>query len=336
MTIRVGINGFGSIGRRFFRIALNRPDIEVVAINDLTPPATSAHLLKYDSNFGVLDAEVSATEDAIVVNGNAVRVYAQKDPAQIPWRSHEVDVVIEATGRFTDKAAAQVHITGGGAKKVIISAPAKDEDITVVMGVNHEQYDPTQHHVISNASCTTNCLAPVAKVLHEKFGIVKGMMNTVHSYTNDQVMLDFPHKDLRRARAGALSIIPTTTGAAKAVALVLPELKGKLTGFSLRVPTPVVSVVDFTCELATKTTREEINAALKAAAEGPMKGILAYEEAELVSMDFKGNPHSSIVDAPSTLILDGDFVKVIAWYDNEWGYSTRLADLIGYIASKGL
>jgi glyceraldehyde 3-phosphate dehydrogenase len=336
MTVRVGINGFGSIGRRFFRIVMNRPDIEIVAINDLTPPATSAHLLKYDSNFGVLDAEVTATEDAIVVNGKPIRVYAQKDPAQIPWKSHEVDVVIESTGRFTEKAAAEVHITSGGAKKVIISAPAKNEDITIVMGVNEQKYDPKAHNVISNASCTTNCLAPVAKVLQEKFGIVKGMMNTVHSYTNDQVILDFPHKDLRRARAGAMSIIPTTTGAAKAVALVLPELKGKLTGFSLRVPTPVVSVVDFTAELATKTTKEEINAALKAAAEGELKGVLAYEEHELVSMDFKGNPNSSIVDAPSTLLLDGNLVKVIAWYDNEWGYSNRLADLVAYIASKGL
>ena len=336
MTIRVGINGFGSIGRRFFRIALNRKDIEVVAINDLTPPATSAHLLKYDSNFGTLDAEVTATEDSIVVNGKKIRVYASKDPAQIPWREHGVDIVIESTGKFTDKEAAQVHVTSGGAKKVIISAPAKNEDITIVMGVNHEKYDPKAHTVISNASCTTNCLAPVVKVLHEKFGIVKGMMNTIHSYTNDQVILDFPHKDLRRARAGALSIIPTTTGAAKAVALVLPELKGKLTGFSLRVPTPVVSVTDFTCEIATKTTKEEVNAALKAAAEGELKGILAYEEAELVSMDFKGNPNSSIVDAASTLVLDGNMVKVLAWYDNEWGYSNRLADLCAYIASKGL
>lgn len=336
MKVRVGINGFGSIGRRFFRIAMNRPDIEVVAINDLTPPATSAHLLKYDSNFGILNAEVSSTEDAIIVDGRAIRVYAQKDPAQIPWRDHEVDVVIESTGRFRDKETAQVHITSGGAKKVIISSPAKNEDVTIVMGVNEETYDPAKHHIISNASCTTNCLAPVAKVLYDKFGIVKGMMNTVHSYTNDQVILDFPHKDLRRARAGAMSIIPTTTGAAKAVALVIPELKGKLTGFSLRVPTPVVSVVDFTAELATKTTKEEINAALKAAAEGRMKGVLAYEEHELVSMDFKGNPNSSIVDAPSTLVLDGNLVKVIAWYDNEWGYSNRLADLTAYIASKGL
>ncbi|MGE5673853.1 MAG: type I glyceraldehyde-3-phosphate dehydrogenase [Mycobacterium leprae] len=336
MTIRVGINGFGSIGRRFFRIVLNRPDIEVVAINDLTPPATSAHLLKYDSNFGVLDAEVTATEDAIVVNGKTVKVYAQKDPAQIPWKNHNVDIVIESTGRFTDKEQAQVHITSGGAKKVLISAPAKNEDITIVMGVNEGKYDPKAHHVISNASCTTNCLAPVAKVLQDKFGIVKGMMNTVHSYTNDQVILDFPHKDLRRARAGAMSIIPTTTGAAKAVALVMPELKGKLTGFSLRVPTPVVSVVDFTAELATKTTVEEINAALKAAAEGAMKGVLAYSDEPLVSMDFKGNPNSSIVDGLSTLVLDGNMVKILSWYDNEWGYSNRLADLCAYIAAKGM
>jgi len=336
MTIRVGINGFGSIGRRFFRIILNRPDIEIVAINDLTPPSTSAHLLKYDSNFGVLDAKVESTENSIIVGGRAVRVYALKDPATIPWKDHDVDIVIESTGRFTDKAQAQVHITSGGAKKVIISAPAKNEDITIVMGVNEGKYDPAKHSVISNASCTTNCLAPVAKVLHEKFGIVKGMMNTIHSYTNDQVILDFPHKDLRRARAGAMSIIPTTTGAAKAVALVLPELKGKLTGFSLRVPTPVVSVVDFTAELATKTTVEEVNAALKAAAEGPLKGVLEFEEAPLVSTDFKGNPNSSIVDALSTLLLDGNLVKVISWYDNEWGYSSRLVDLVAFVAAKGL
>jgi glyceraldehyde 3-phosphate dehydrogenase len=336
MAIRVGINGFGSIGRRFFKIVMNRPDIEVVAINDLTPPATSAHLLKYDSNYGILDAEIKATDDTIVVNGHPVKVYAQKDPSQIPWRNHEVDIVIESTGRFTEKEAAMAHVRGGGAKKVIISAPAKNEDITIVMGVNEDKYDPKAHTVISNASCTTNCLAPVAKVLQDKFGIVKGMMMTVHSYTNDQVILDFPHKDLRRARAGALSIIPTTTGAAKAVALVLPELKGKLTGFSLRVPTPVVSVVDFTAQLKTQVTKEQVNEALKAAAEGPLKDVLAYEEDELVSVDFKGNPHSSIVDAPSTLVLDGDMVKVIAWYDNEWGYSNRLADLVAYVASKGL
>lgn len=336
MTLRIGINGFGSIGRRVLRIALNRPDVEVVAINDLTPPATSAHLLKYDSNYGILDAEVSATENSLIVNGKEIRVYSQKDPAQIPWKEHGVDIVMECTGRFRDKEQAEVHITSGGAKKVIISAPAKNEDITIVMGVNHDKYDPAKHHVISNASCTTNCLAPVVKVLHDKFGVVKGMMNTIHAYTNDQVILDFPHKDLRRARAAALSIIPTSTGAAKAVALVIPELKGKLTGFAMRVPTPVVSVVDFTAELATPTTAEEVNAALKAAAEGPMKGVLAYEEAPLVSTDFKGNPHSSIVDAPSTLVLEGNLVKVVAWYDNEWGYSNRMVDLAAYIAAKGL
>jgi len=335
MTVRVGINGFGSIGRRFFRIAMNRPGVEVVAINDLTPPSTSAHLLKYDSNYGILNADVSATEDSLVVNGKPIRVYSQRDPGQIPWKDHNVDIVIESTGRFTDKNLAQVHITNGGAKKVIISAPAKNEDITIVMGVNEEKYDPAQHNVISNASCTTNCLAPVVKVLHNKFGVLKGMMNTVHSYTNDQVILDFPHKDLRRARAGALSIIPTTTGAAKAVALVLPELKGKLTGFALRVPTPVVSVVDFTAVLARPTTKEEVNAALKEAAEGPMKGILGYSEEPLVSVDYKGNSNSSIVDALNTLV-DGEFVKVVAWYDNEWAYSTRLVDLVQYIASKGL
>jgi glyceraldehyde 3-phosphate dehydrogenase len=336
VTIRVGINGFGSIGRRFFRIVLNRPDIEVVAINDLTPPATSAHLLKYDSNFGRLEAEVTATENSLVVNGREIRVYAEKDPGAIPWKNHDVDIVVESTGRFTKKSDAEVHVTRGGAKKVIISAPASEEDITIVMGVNHEQYDPAKHTVVSNASCTTNCLAPVAKVLDEQFGIVKGMMNTIHSYTNDQVILDFPHKDLRRARAGALSIIPTSTGAAKAVALVLPQLKGKLAGFSLRVPTPVVSATDFTAEIRKSATAAEINAALKAAAEGPLKGILAYSDEPLVSIDYKGHPASSIVDGLSTLVLEGNMVKVLAWYDNEWGYSNRLADLVAYMASKGL
>lgn len=335
MAIRVGINGFGSIGRRFFRIALKRPDIEVVAVNDLTSPATLAHLLKYDSNYGILDAEVGAAEDGISVDGKFIRVYAEKDPAQIPWKDHQVDVVIESTGRFRERSQAELHVTAGGAKKVIISAPGKNEDLPVVMGVNHEQYDPAKHTVLSNASCTTNCLAPVVKVIHEKFGVVKGMMNTIHSYTNDQVVLDYPHKDLRRGRAAGLSIIPTTTGAAKAVAQVIPELKGKLTGISMRVPTPVVSVVDFTAELAVKTSAEDVNQALKDAAAGPLKGILAYEEAELVSMDYKGNPNSAIVDAASTLMLDGNLVKVIAWYDNEWGYSCRLADLTAFIASKG-
>ncbi|MGE5590815.1 MAG: type I glyceraldehyde-3-phosphate dehydrogenase [Bacillota bacterium] len=336
MAVRVGINGFGSIGRRFYRNAMQRKDIEVVAVNDLTTPATLAHLLKYDSNYGSLDAEVTSTENSIVVNGHEVRITAEKDPGLLKWGEMGVDVVIESTGRFTEKDKAIAHIEKGGAKKVIISAPAKGEDITIVLGVNEEKYDPKAHHIISNASCTTNCLAPVVKVVHQSFGVVKGMMNTVHSYTNDQVILDFPHKDLRRARAAGLSIIPTTTGAAKAVTLVLPELKGKLNGFSLRVPTPVVSVVDFTAELSRNTTAEEVNAALKAAAEGPMKGILGFETAPLVSMDYKGDPRSSIVDAPSTMVIEGNLVKVIAWYDNEWGYSNRLVDLVEYIASKGL
>jgi glyceraldehyde 3-phosphate dehydrogenase len=336
MTIRVGINGFGSIGRRFFRIVMNRPDIEVVAINDLTPPATSAHLLKYDSNFGVLEAEVTATEDSIVVNGRPIRVYAQKDPAQIPWKNHEVDVVIESTGRFTEKEAALVHVTSGGAKKVIISAPAKNEDITIVMGVNEDKYDPAKHTVISNASCTTNCLAPVAKVLQEKFGIVKGMMNTIHSYTNDQVILDFPHKDLRRARAAALNMIPTSTGAAKAIGLVMPQLKGKLDGYSMRVPTPDVSVVDFVAVLDRAATAEEVNAALKKASEGELKGILGYTEDPVVSSDMLHNPNSSIVDAGMTKVLDGNLLKVVSWYDNEWGYSCRVVDLIAFLVKKGL
>ncbi len=336
MAVRVGINGFGSIGRRFYRNAMKRKDIEIVAVNDLTTPATLAHLLKYDSNYGTLEAEVTSTENSIVVNGHEVKITAEKDPGLLKWGEMGVDVVIESTGRFTEKDKAMAHIEKGGAKKVIISAPAKGEDITIVLGVNEEKYDPKSHRIISNASCTTNCLAPVVKVLHQSFGVVKGMMNTVHSYTNDQVILDFPHKDLRRARAAGLSIIPTTTGAAKAVTLVLPELKGKLNGFSLRVPTPVVSVVDFTAEISKNTTAEEVNAALKAAADGPMKGVLGFETAPLVSMDYKGDPRSSIVDAPSTMVIEGNLVKVIAWYDNEWGYSNRLVDLVEYIAAKGL
>jgi len=336
MAVRVGINGFGSIGRRFYRNAMKRKDIEIVAVNDLTTPATLAHLLKYDSNYGTLEAEVTSTENSIVVNGHEVKITAEKDPGLLKWGEMGVDVVIESTGRFTEKDKAMAHIEKGGAKKVIISAPAKGEDITIVLGVNEEKYDPKSHRIISNASCTTNCLAPVVKVLHQSFGVVKGMMNTVHSYTNDQVILDFPHKDLRRARAAGLSIIPTTTGAAKAVTLVLPELKGKLNGFSLRVPTPVVSVVDFTAEISKNATAEEVNAALKAAADGPMKGVLGFETAPLVSMDYKGDPRSSIVDAPSTMVIEGNLVKVIAWYDNEWGYSNRLVDLVEYIAAKGL
>ncbi|MCG0237874.1 MAG: type I glyceraldehyde-3-phosphate dehydrogenase [Firmicutes bacterium] len=336
MTVRVGINGFGSIGRRVFRILMNRPDIEVVAINDLTAPATLAHLLKWDSNYGPLNAQVEAGEDYIAVNGRRVRVTAIKDPAQIPWKDAGVDVVVEATGKFTDATQARAHIDAGGAKRVIITAPAKNEDITIVMGVNHTAYDPAKHFVVSNASCTTNCLAPVAKVLHEKFGIVKGLMNTVHAYTNDQVTLDFPHRDLRRGRSAGQNIIPTTTGAAKAVALVLPDLKGKLNGFAMRVPVPVVSVVDLTAELSREVTVEEVNGALKAAAEGELKGILGYTEEPLVSSDFKGNPLSSIVDGLSTMVIGGNLVKVVAWYDNEWGYSNRVVDLIAYMAEKGL
>jgi len=337
MAIRVGINGFGRIGRNAFKAALSKysNDIEFVAINDLTDAATLAHLLKYDSCYGKFDGEVVAKDNSLVVNGKEIKILAEKDPANLPWKDLGVDIVIESTGLFTSRDKAEKHIQGG-AKKVIITAPAKNEDITVVMGVNEDKYDPANHHVISNASCTTNCLAPVAKVLHQKFGIRKGLMTTVHSYTNDQRILDLPHKDLRRARAAALSIIPTTTGAAKAVALVLPELKGKLNGFAMRVPTPTVSVVDLVAELEKPTTAEEINAALKEAAEGPMKGILGYEEEPLVSIDFKQDPRSSIVDALSTMVIEGNLAKVVAWYDNEWGYSNRVADLIMYIASKGL
>ncbi|NYE57316.1 ArsJ-associated glyceraldehyde-3-phosphate dehydrogenase [Carboxydothermus ferrireducens] len=335
MPVKVGINGFGRIGRNMFRAALNNPEIEIVAVNDLTDAATLAHLLKYDSVHGIFAADVEAKDDAIVVNGKEVKVYAEKDPANLPWKELGVEIVIESTGKFTKKADAVKHLEAG-AKKVIISAPATDEDITIVMGVNEDKYDPANHHVISNASCTTNCLAPVAKVLHEKFGIVKGLMTTVHSYTNDQRILDLPHKDLRRARAAATSIIPTTTGAAKAVALVLPELKGKLNGFAMRVPTPNVSVVDLVVELEKPATKEEINAALKEAAEGELKGILGYTELPLVSVDFNGNPLSSIVDGLSTMVIEGNMAKVIAWYDNEWGYSNRLVDLATYIAKKGL
>ncbi|MFZ5626783.1 MAG: type I glyceraldehyde-3-phosphate dehydrogenase [Bacillota bacterium] len=335
MTVRVGINGFGRIGRNVFRAALNKPEIEIVAINDLTDAKTLAHLLKYDSVHGILNAEVQAGDGEIIVNGKAIKVYAEKDPANLPWGDLGVDIVVESTGRFTNREDAAKHLQAG-AKKVIISAPAKNEDITIVMGVNQDKYDPANHHVVSNASCTTNCLAPFAKVIHEKFGIVRGLMTTVHSYTNDQQILDLPHKDLRRARAAAMSIIPTTTGAAKAVGLVLPELKGKLNGFAMRVPTPNVSVVDLVCELATEATADEINAALKAAAEGELKGILAYTEEPLVSRDFNGNSNSSIVDGLSTMVIDKKLAKIVSWYDNEWGYSCRVVDLALYIASKGL
>ena len=333
MGIRVGINGFGRIGRNVFRAAFAAGDIDFVAINDLTDATTLAHLLKYDSVHGRFPHDVRAKDDAIVVDGKEVKVLAQRNPGDLPWGDLGVDYVIESTGLFTDGDKAAAHLQAG-AKKVIISAPAKKEDITVVMGVNHEKYDPAKHHVISNASCTTNCLAPVAKVIHERFGISRGLMTTVHSYTNDQRVLDLPHKDLRRARAAGLNIIPTTTGAAVAVGLVLPELKGKLDGYSMRVPTPDVSVVDLVSELKAQTTAEELNRALREAAEGPLKGILAYTEDPVVSQDFLGDSHSAIVDASMTTVMDGNFAKVIAWYDNEWGYSCRVADLVRYIASR--
>jgi glyceraldehyde 3-phosphate dehydrogenase len=336
MAIKVGINGFGRIGRNVFRSALKDPNIEFVAVNDLTDPQTLAHLLKYDSVLGNLSNQVSAGPDSVTVDGKTIKVFKEKDPAALPWESVGAQVVVESTGRFTDGGDAKKHMRGS-VKKVIISAPAKNEDITVVLGVNHDKYDAAKHNIISNASCTTNCLAPVAKVIHEEFKIVSGTMTTIHSYTNDQVILDFPHKDVRRARAAAINMIPTTTGAAKALKLVLPELGGKLDGFSMRVPTPNVSVVDLVAWVEKKTTKEEVNAALKKASQsGPLKGYLGYEEQELVSSDFKGNSLSSIVDAPMTLVVGGNCVKVISWYDNEWGYSCRVRDLINYLASKGL
>ncbi len=333
MTTKVGINGFGRIGRNVFRAALNRSDIQIVAVNDLTDAETLAMLLEYDSVHGHLDADIRVDGNAIVVNGQRVEVLAERDPANLPWGKLGVEIVIESTGRFTNKEQAEAHITHGGAKKVIISAPAKNEDITIVMGVNDDKYDPQVHNVISNASCTTNCLAPVAKIIDEQFGIRHGLMTTVHSYTNDQQILDLPHKDLRRARAAALSIIPTSTGAARAVSLVLPQLKGKLNGMAMRVPTPNVSVVDLTVEVEKDVTAEAVNAALKQAAGGALSGILDYTEKPLVSRDFNGDPHSSIVDALSTMVVD-KMVKVIAWYDNEWGYSNRVVDLAAYVAKK--
>jgi len=336
VAVRIGINGFGSIGKRFFRIARSRPGVEVIAVNDITDAGTLAHLLKYDSNYGTLDADVSHTASSIVVDGKEIKVLAERDPSALPWGKLGVDVVVESTGRFVDKEKASLHINPAGAKRVIISAPGKNEDITIVMGVNHSKYDPANHRVISNASCTTNCLAPVAKVLNDKFQIEKGLMTTVHAYTNDQQVLDLPHKDLRRARAAAMSIIPTTTGAARAVALVLPELKGKLNGFALRVPVPVVSIVDLVCKVSREVTAEEVNAALKAAADGEMKGILGYSDEPLVSNDYKGTHYSSVVDALSTMVNGGDLVKVVAWYDNEWGYCERLVDLAEYVTSRGL
>ena len=335
MAVRVGINGFGRIGRNIMRAALGNRAVDFVAVNDLTNSATLAHLLKYDSVLGNLEADVKVTNDGISVDGDEFKVLSMKDPAQLPWKDLGVDVVFEATGLFTKRDDAAKHLTAG-AKKVIITAPAKGPDITMVLGVNEDKYDPSKHHIISNASCTTNCLAPVAKVIHECFGLRKGWMTTVHSYTNDQNLLDLPHKDLRRARAAALSIIPTTTGAATAVGEVLPELKGRLDGFAMRVPTPNVSVVDLNALVDRKTSAEEVNKAFKDAANGRLKGILAYSEAELVSVDFRRNPHSSIVDAPYTKVMDGDFVKVVAWYDNEWGYSTRCVDLLLKVIAKSL
>ena len=335
MAIKVGINGFGRIGRNLLRASLNTKEIEFVAANDITDAKTLAHLLKYDSILGNLDADVRAQGDIISVNGKPLKVLAVSDPSQLPWRDLGVDIVVESTGRFTEKDGASKHLSAG-AKKVIISAPAKNEDITIVLGVNEKSYDPKKHHVLSNASCTTNCLAPVAKVLLENFGIKRGLMTTIHSYTNDQKILDLPHKDLRRARAAALSMIPTTTGAAKAVSLVLPQLKGKLDGMAIRVPTPNVSVVDLVAELDKDTTAEEVNAAFKKAAEGELKGILQYCDEPLVSIDFNGNSNSYIVDALSTKVIEKKMVKVLAWYDNEWGYSCRVRDLILYIAGKGM
>lgn len=333
--VKVGINGFGRIGRNVFRAALNNPDVEIVAINDLTDVNTLAHLLKYDSTHGKLNATVEVSESGLVVDGKHIRVFAERDPGSLPWGEQGVEIVVESTGIFTAKEKAELHLKGG-AKKVIISAPAKNEDITVVMGVNEDKYDPSQHTIISNASCTTNCLAPFAKVLNDKFGIVKGMMTTVHSYTNDQQVLDLPHKDLRRARAAAENIIPSTTGAAKAVALVLPELKGKLNGMAMRVATPNVSVTDLVAELSQEVTVEEVNRVLQEAANGPLKGIMDYSEEPLVSSDYNGNPASSTIDALSTMVVGGNMVKVVSWYDNEWGYSNRVVDLAAYIAKKGL
>jgi glyceraldehyde 3-phosphate dehydrogenase len=335
MAIKVGINGFGRIGRNIMRAAMGSKDLDFVAVNDLTNAATLAHLLKYDSILGNLQADISASGDRIKVDGDEFQVLSVKDPAQLPWKDLGVDVVFESTGLFTNRDDAAKHIAAG-AKKVIVTAPAKKPDIMMVLGVNADAYDAGKHHIISNASCTTNCLAPIAKVLHDSFGLRKGWMTTVHSYTNDQQLLDLPHKDLRRARAAALSIIPTTTGAATAVGEVLPELKGRLDGIAMRVPTPNVSVVDLAAVLDKKTSAEEVNAAFKAAANGPLKGILQYEEAPLVSIDFRGNAHSSILDAPYTSVMDGDFVKVLAWYDNEWGYSSRCVDLLRFLVKKGL
>ena len=337
MATKIGINGFGRIGRQVLRIVQeqHRRDIEVVAVNDLTDTKTNAHLFKYDSSYGRYPGLVEASSDSITIDGNQVKILAERDPAKIPWQDYGVQVVIESTGLFTDPDKARAHFQGG-AKKIIISAPAKGDILTIVMGVNEKDYDPDKHNIISNASCTTNCIAPVIKVLNETFGITRGMMTTVHSYTNDQRLLDTQHKDLRRARAAALNIVPTSTGAARVVGVVIPTLKGKLNGISLRVPTPTVSICDFVADLKGRVTVEEINRAFKKAAEGDLRGIMEYCEEELVSIDFKGNPASSIFDAKSTMVIDENMVKVLAWYDNEWGYSCRLVDLTAYIVGKGL
>lgn len=331
MSIKVGINGFGRIGRNFFRASYKDPDINIVAVNDITDAKTLAHLLKYDSVLGILDAEVTAREDLIIVDGKGYKVFSEKDPGKLPWGDMDISMVVEATGLFRKKADAQKHIKDGGAKKVIITAPASDPDVTIVMGVNENIYDNSSHNIISNASCTTNCLAPVVKILQESFGIEKAFMTTIHSYTNDQKILDLPHKDLRRARAAAVSQIPTTTGAAKAVGLVIPELKGKIDGIAIRVPTPNVSVVDLVALLNKNVTEEDVNNAFRASSKGKLKGILDYTEEPLVSVDFMGNPFSAIVDGLFTRITDNNLVKILAWYDNEWGYSCRLKDLIKYI-----
>lgn len=337
MKVKVGINGFGRVGRQVLKAILEEypQTLEVVAINDLFDVNINAHLFKYDSNYGHFPGTVEVEGEAIVVNGHQVKSFAQRDPSQLPWGDLGVEIVVESTGVFRSGPQAAMHLQAG-AKKVIITAPAKEEDITIVLGVNEEMYDPANHHIISNASCTTNCLAPAAKVIHDEFGIVKGLMTTVHAYTNDQKILDLAHKDLRRARAAALNIIPTTTGAAKALALVIPELAGKFDGYSLRVPTPTVSVVDFVAEIERETTTEKLREAFKVAAEGPLKGILGYSEEPLVSVDYKGDPRSGIIDAQFTQVLGGNMVKVVAWYDNEWGYSVRVADLANYLVKKGL
>ncbi len=334
MAVRVGINGFGRIGRQSLKAIIERaPDLEVVAVNDLVPTSMNALLFKHDSTYGAYPGTVEHTDDAIVVDGRVIKCLEEADPAKLPWGDLGVDVVLESTGRFTDATKARAHLDAG-AKKVVISAPAKNEDVTIVLGVNDAAYDPATHDIISNASCTTNCLAPAAKVVHDLLGIERGLMNTIHSYTNDQRILDVAHKDPRRARSAGLNIIPTTTGAAKALALVIPDLKGRFDGFSLRVPTPTVSVVDFTADVRRETSVEELNAAFRAAAEGPMKGILGVSDDPLVSSDFRGDSRSSIIDAASTMVMGGSMVKVIAWYDNEWGYSCRVADLIALVAAK--